>query len=119
MKRLLFLMLLLSLPVLAQTGADPEAQVKSNKLAESSFLKVDAECESLYEDILSRLDGVQKERFEKSHQEWKEYREAEVFARVTPHIGGLVAIEVDYVTRAEVTQKRLEILQQWIEYFSY
>ena len=36
-----------------------------------------------------------------------------------PHIGGLVAIEVDYVARTEVTQMRLEILRQWIEYFSY
>ena len=119
MKRILFLILLLSVSALAQTGVDPDAQVRSNKLAEANFEKIDAECESLYEDILSRLEGAQKERFEKSQQEWKEYREAEVFARVTPHIGGLVAIEIDYVTRTEVTQKRLEILRHWIEYFSY
>ena len=115
MKRLFFIFLLLALQFPAL--ADP--QVQANQRAEAEFHLVEQEMTALYSDFYSRLTGVQKERFKNAQDAWLKYREAEVYARVTPHIGGLQAIEVDYITRIELTKVRIRILRQWTEQFSF
>lgn len=96
-----------------------QPQVEANKQAEARYNKVKAEMEMIYKDIYSRLEEPQKSRFEASQKAWEAYMDAEAYAKTTPHVGGLQAIEVDYTTRSEVTLARSGILRHWLEQFSF
>lgn len=107
-----FLLLLIS-PLSAQT------QNQRNEQARVEFGKVETEMTQLYKDIESRLKGRSLTRFRASQEAWLKYRDAEAYAAATPHEGGLMAIEVDYITQAEVTRARISILRMWMEQFSF
>ena len=58
-------------------------------------------------------------RFRQAQKAWTKYVEAESYAKTTPYIEGLKAIEVDYSCRTELTLKRTSILRMWIENLSF
>lgn len=106
-------LLILLLPAHAQD------QNRLNEQARQRYVKVEAEMNRVYKEIESRLKSPALERFRKSQQAWLTYRDAEAYAAVAGHEGGLRAIEIDYTVQTEVTQRRLVILRHWMERFSF
>lgn len=110
---------LLMILLLLSSSAWAESQVDRNLAAEARYEKLKKELDTLYNDIHGRLEEPQKSRFQAAQEAWDVYLEAETYARTTPHIGGLTAIEVHFTTRSELTQVRTGILRQWLEQFSF
>lgn len=106
-------LLILSLPGVAQNQHELNAQAKAN------YDKVDAELNDVWRTLTGVMDKPQREKLVTSQLHWIKYRDAEAEARAHLYDGGSMQQMIYWGSMTETTRKRIEILRHWMEEFSH
>jgi uncharacterized protein YecT (DUF1311 family) len=106
-------LLIVSLVALPTGHANAQSQAEMNRQAAKDFEKADAELNSAYAALMTKLpDAGSKQKLKESQRAWVAFRDAEAAFAAG---GGTMAPTLRYATMTELTEQRIKQLKTHLE----